>query len=92
MNIFNIKVITVAISLACSAGAMAAAMTKDEYKTGQENIAVDYKKEKAACDALAANAKDVCVAEAKGQEKVATAQLESAYKPSRKATDRKSVV
>ena len=86
MNSFNIKVITVAISLAFSAGAIAASMTKDEYKAGQENVAVDYKKEKAACDSLSANAKDVCVAEAKGQEKVATAQLESAYKPSRKAT------
>lgn len=86
MNSFNIKVITVAISLAFSAGAMAAGMTKAEYKTGQENVAVDYKKEKAACDSLSANAKDVCVAEAKGQEKLATAQLEAAYKPSRKAT------
>jgi len=86
MKSLNIKVITVAISLAFSAGAMAASMTKDEYKTGKENVAVDYKKQKAACDSLSANAKDVCVAEAKGQEKVANAQLESAYKPSRKAT------
>jgi len=86
MNSFNIKVVTVAISLAFSAGAMAASMTKAEYKTGQDNIAVDYNKEKAACDSLAANAKDVCVAEAKGQESVAKAQLESAYRPSSKAT------
>jgi len=86
MNNFNIKVITVAITLAFSAGVMAASMTKAEYKAGQDNVAVDYKKEKAACDALSANAKDVCVAEAKGQEKVAKAQLESDYRPSHKAT------
>lgn len=66
MNSFNTKVITVAISLAFSVGAMAASMTKSDYEAGKDNVAADYKKEKAVCDALSANTKDVCVAEAKG--------------------------
>ncbi len=57
MNSFNIKIITVAIGLAFSAGAMAVGMTKAEYKTGQDTVAVDYKKEK--------EARDTCLDQAK---------------------------
>lgn len=84
MTYFNIKAVTVAISLALCGSAMAAGMTKAEYKTTEDSIAASYKKDMAACDSLAANAKDVCVAEVKGLRKVARADLESAYKPSAK--------
>ena len=36
MNQFNIGTITVAISLAFSAGAMAQSMSKDEYRAGKD--------------------------------------------------------
>lgn len=42
----------------------------------KERISADYKAAKAACDNLAGNAKDICVEEAKGKEKVAKAELE----------------
>jgi hypothetical protein len=70
-----------AIGFAFSSAAMAA-MSKDEYKAKKDAISANYKAERAKCDPLAGNAKDICVAEAKGREKVAKAELESSYKPS----------
>jgi hypothetical protein len=59
--------------------AQAATMTKAEYKTGKTQISATYKADKAACDAFSANAKDICVEEAKAKEKIAGAELEFAY-------------
>lgn len=74
-----------AAALAFGGSAIAAqGISKDEYKAGKDRIAADYKAAKANCDSLAGNAKDICVAEAKGREKVAKAELEAAYKPSDK--------
>jgi hypothetical protein len=84
MNKFNSTAIVAAIALAFSAGAMATSMSKDDYKAGKTSIATDYKSAKAGCDSLSANAKDVCMAEAKGKENVAKAELEAGYKPSAK--------
>ena len=85
MRKLNIGAVAAAIALAFSAGALAAqAMSKDEYKAGRDKIAAEYKSAKARCDSLTANAKDVCVAEAKGKENVAKAELEARNKPSDK--------
>ena len=84
MNKLNITVIAAAIALAFSAGAMAASMSKDDYKAGKASIATEYKSAKAGCDSFSANAKDVCMAEAKGKENVAKAELEGSYKPTKK--------
>ncbi len=59
--------------------ALAATMTKDAYKSGKDGISSQYKTNKAACDAMSANAKDICVEEAKAKEKVARAELEFGY-------------
>lgn len=53
-----------------------------ELKAGRDKIAADYKADKAACDAMKDNAKDVCVEEAKGKEKIAKAELDQKMKPS----------
>ncbi len=86
MNKRNINVIAVAIAIAFGTGAMAAqALTTDEYKVGKDKIAAEYKLSQAACGSLTGNAKDVCVVEATGKEKVAKAELEASYKPDEKA-------
>ena len=54
----------------------AATMSKDEYKATKDRIEAEYKEQKASCDKLKDNAKDVCREEAKGKEKVARAELE----------------
>ena len=82
MRKLGITAIAAAITLAFSAGALAAqGMSKDEYKAGKDKIAAEYKSAKAGCDSLAANAKDVCVTKAKARENVAQAELEARNKP-----------
>jgi len=85
MKNFNISAIVLALGLAFSAGAMAESMTKNQYKSHVKSIESEYKVDKAACDSFAGNAKDICVAEAKGKQSVAKAELEANYKPSVKA-------
>jgi len=80
--------IALAISLTLSAGAMAQALSKDDYKAGRDRISNDYKTAKAACNALSANPKDICVAQAKGAESIAEAELEASYKPSAKTRNK----
>ena len=60
------------------------AMSREEYKAGKDRIAADYKSAKAGCATFSGNAKDICIAEAKGNEKVAKAELEAVYQPSSK--------
>jgi hypothetical protein len=71
-----------AIASSCLVATQAGAMTQDEYKAAKEKIEANYKADKAKCDGLKDNAKDVCNKEAKGKENVAKAELEQQYKPS----------
>ena len=85
MNRSTLTTIAAAVGLAFSAAAVAAPMTKAEYKSARESIASEYKASMTACDAFKANAKDICVAEAKGKENVALADLMVTYKPTTKS-------
>ena len=59
--------------------AQAATITKADYNAEKARISTAYKADKTACAALSANAKDVCLEEAKGKEKVARAELQFSY-------------
>ena len=63
-------------ALAGGASIQAATMSNDEYKAAKDRIEAEYKEQKASCDKLKDNAKDVCQEQAKGKEKVARAELE----------------
>src|ERR1035437_2800596 len=82
MNKLHITTIAAAIVLALSTGAIAQSLSKDDYMAGKEKIFAEYKSAKAACDASSGNAKDICVVEAKGKEKIAKTELDASYKPS----------
>ena len=77
----NLSLSTIAFAFALMAlpAAHAATISKDEYKAGKSRISDTYKSDKAACASLKANAKDICVEQAKGKEKVAKAELEYSY-------------
>ena len=75
------KLLMLTVALSCTFAGQAMAMTKDEYKTQKSQISADYKVAKDKCGSLKANAKDICVSEAKGIEKVAKAELEARYEP-----------
>ena len=82
MHKFTRSALSAAFILAASSLAMGAPLTKAEYKTSKDEISARYKVDHDACKTLSANAKDICVQEAKGKEKVAKAELEDSYSPS----------
>ena len=84
MNKFNMTAIAAAISIVFSTGVMAQSMSKDTYKADEDRIAAEYTTAKTHCDSLSGNTKDICIAEAKGKEKVAKAELEARYEPTTK--------
>ncbi len=71
-----------ALALAFSTGAMAAksSISDNSYQAAKDRIEADYKSDKANCETLSGNMKDICIAEAKGKEKVAKAELEARKK------------
>jgi hypothetical protein len=85
MNQPYITAILAVTSLTFSAGSMAQNMSKSEYKAAEKDIISEHKSARAECDAFAGDAKDICMAVAKGKEKVAQAELEARYKPSKNA-------
>lgn len=82
MKKFNLSAVVIAASLLFSASAMAQGISKDEFKSGKTKISADYKAAKAACSSLSGNAKDICIVDAKGKEKVSKAELDERYQPS----------
>jgi hypothetical protein len=85
MNQFTSTAIAVAIGLTFSAVAMAETMSKSDYKTGMNSIATEYKSDKTNCKSLSGNANNICMAEARGKEKIAKADLDARNKNTNKA-------
>lgn len=75
------KLLMLTLVMSCTFASSAMAMTKVEYKAQKEVISGQYKVAKDKCGSLQANAKDVCLLEAKGVDKVAKAELEAQYEP-----------
>ena len=73
----KMTLVAAALSLAYAGPLFAADnMSKDQYKSEKQRIEQDAKAAREKCKDMKGNAKDVCMAEAKGQEKVAKAELE----------------
>jgi hypothetical protein len=66
------------LAITC-APVQAANFSKTSYDSAKADIKATYKAERENCGALAGNAKDICVEQAKGREAVALAQLEYNY-------------
>jgi hypothetical protein len=81
-----ISVVAVAAGLALGTAAMAEGLTKAQYEAQEKRIEADLKVATGACNSLAGNTKDICVAEAKGKAHVAKAELTATDKPSSKHT------
>jgi len=76
-----------AAGLCLAGGASAQMMSKEARDQAIKNAEAQYKTDKAACDALKGNAKDICTEEAKGKEKVAKAEAKAAYENTPKARE-----
>ena len=62
-------------------------ISKETYTQAKKDADAQYKIDKDACSSLSGNAKDICVAEAKGKDKVAKADAEAAYANTPKARE-----
>lgn len=81
----NIAGIATAVAvLGCSAAA-AADMPKDEYDASVAGIAAEYQADRQKCGERHGNVADLCIARARGAQRVSRAELEAAYRPSPKA-------
>ncbi|MGE5667329.1 MAG: hypothetical protein ACM338_03930 [Betaproteobacteria bacterium] len=67
-------------------------ISKATYTQTVQDADAQFKIAKDACASLSGNAKDICVAEAKGKNSVAKADAESAYKHTAKARENARVV
>ena len=56
-----------------------APISDEVYKLAKDDVEQHYAREKASCDSLSGNAKDVCQAEISGAEKVAQARLKAQH-------------
>lgn len=84
MNKFNMTAIAAALSAIVSTGVMAQSMSKDAYKAAADRITADYTVEKASCELLSGNTKDICLTTAKSKELITKADLEVRYEPTAK--------
>ena len=66
---------------------MTAPISKATYTQAVKDADAQYKIDKDACSSLSGNAKDICVAEAKGKDSVAKADAEAAYENTPKARE-----
>jgi Flp pilus assembly protein TadB len=80
----KLQILSIAAAVALAFGtAQAQTSSKREMKSAEkERIEADYKADKAKCDSMQGNAKDVCMKEAKGKENVAKAELNAKNNPS----------
>jgi hypothetical protein len=75
MKVTRMTILAAALGLACAGPVFAADGASKEQKAERERITADAKAAKAKCKDMKGNAKDLCMAEANGNEKVAKAEL-----------------
>ena len=71
---------------------MATPISKDSYVAAKASADAQYKVDKDACASLSGNAKDICIAQAKGKDNIAKADAEAAYENTPKARESARVV
>ena len=76
-----------AVAQAPSPKTAPAPTSKDSYNTAKKDADAQYKVDKEACSSMKGNAKDICLAQAKGKQDVAKAEAEAAYKNTPKARE-----
>ena len=64
-----------------------ASITKDQYDKAVKDAEAQYKTDQDACSSRTGNAKDLCIADARGKEKTAKADADAAYRNTPKARE-----
>jgi hypothetical protein len=71
--------VAMAVCLLFGTSAMSQTISSTDFHASKTRIKAEYKTAKTGCASLADNAKDICIAEAKGKEAVALAELDDSY-------------
>lgn len=79
--------ITAAMALGASTAVLGGLLSKDEIKHDENQISATFKAQRLACDRYSGNAKNICLAEAKGNAMVANADLDARDKDTSKARE-----
>ena len=88
MNKSNLLIgLFAAAGIAIAGGTQAQTMSKGAHDSAYKSATAQYKTDREACNSHSGNAKDICVEEAKGKEKVAKAEADAAYKGTPKARE-----
>src|SRR5215510_15345023 len=86
MTLKPIAAVIMALGIGTAGAAFAAdRMSKEAYKAEKDRIEAEYKSARDACKKLTGNAQDVCQAQAKGNERIARAELDAKDKGTVKA-------
>ena len=86
MTLKPIAAVIMALGIGTAGAAFAAdRMSKEAYKADKDRIEAEYKSAAEACKKLSGNAEDVCKAQAKGNERIAVAELDAKNKGTAKA-------
>ena len=72
---------------AMGASPFVAPISEDAYNSARKDADAQYNVDKGACSSLSANAKDICLAQAKGKAEVTKADAEAAYRNTPKARE-----
>jgi len=88
MNMSKMMVaLLAAAGIAFAGGAGAQTMDKNARDQAIKAAEAQYKTDKDSCKSMSGNAKDICMQEAKGKEKIATADAKAAYENTPKARE-----
>ncbi len=75
----HLKTTLIVAAILAFSSVQAQSISKADFSAGKTRISAQYKTDKAACASLTANAKDICIEDAKGKEKIAKAELQYSY-------------
>ena len=84
----RIRIVTFIAVLVCGIASASLAMTRSEFMAQKDIFENTYKLSRYNCGSLKANAKDICISQAKGVRKVAVAELESTFEPGIRKTEK----
>ena len=84
--------LAIAAAFAIAAGAQAGPISKPAYQAQQESVDAHADAAQARCKPQKGNDKDVCMEQARGARKVALAELDLQYKPSRANEEKLRIV
>jgi hypothetical protein len=81
MRSLELRLLALAAGLAFGTAAHADGMTYAQYESEERSLGARSQEAGVRCDTYVANARDICLAEARGRESVARAELRARYQP-----------